>query len=207
MGYLSLPVRRTQLYRQLRRAYHVCGLRGRMKRAHPLNVFIGGGNTAVEGWFSTDIDVLDITSPRDWISLFKPGSIDRILAEHVLEHLSESECRIALKQCYCYLKKGGLLRIGVPDGYRKDAVYVAEVSPPRDGHRVLFTIDKLVPFLESIGFRVTPLEYFDARGKFHAHPWDKAEGLIKRSFRFDNQARFKRGNMFYTSLIVDAIKD
>lgn len=181
-------------------------LRRQMRSAHPLNVVIGAAETAFDGWISTDIDTLDITSPHDWRNLFSPESIDRLLTEHVLEHLSESECRIALAECYSYLKKGGLLRIAVPDGHRRDPEYVTEVSPPKDGHKALYTVDTLVPLLEAIGFRATPLEYFDAQGKFHVHPWDVADGHIRRSLRFDKQELFKRGDMFYTSLIVDAKK-
>jgi predicted SAM-dependent methyltransferase len=63
-----------------------------------------------------------------------------------------------------------------------------------------------VPLLESVGFQATPLEYFDAQETFHSFPWDEADGYIERSLRFDTQEEFKRGNLFYTSLIVDAKK-
>ena len=53
---------------------------------------------------------------------------------------------------------------------------------------------------------MTPLEYFDAEGRFHASEWDEREGFISRSVRFDSQERFRRGELFYTSLIVDARK-
>jgi predicted SAM-dependent methyltransferase len=177
-----------------------------MRAAHPLQVIIGAGGVSIDGWFSTDADVLDITSPCSWQSLFEPESIDRLLAEHVLEHLSESECMTALTQCFRYLKRGGLLRIAVPDGYRKDPEYVVEVTPPKDGHKVLFTIDGLALLVEKIGFQVTPLEYFDADEKFHFFHWDRADGSIMRSARYDTQERFQRGELFYTSLIIDAKK-
>ena len=80
------------------------------------------------------------------------------MAEHVLEHLSESECILALQQCRLYLRHGGLLRLAVPDGYRRDSAYMAEVTPPKDGHKMLFTVDSLVSMLESAGFRAVPLE-------------------------------------------------
>ena len=37
-------------------------------------------------------------------------------------------------------------------------------------------------------------------------PWDEREGHIKRSIRFDDQVAFQRGEMYYTSIIVDARK-
>jgi len=205
--YARRIVGRTEVYRRLRRANDVRKLREKIQSTRPLKVVIGSGGTSFDGWITTDVHLLDITNQRDWQQLFKPGSIDRLLSEHVLEHLSEAECRIALAECYRYLKPGALFRVAVPDGYRRDPDYVAEVAPPRDGHKVLFTVDNFVPLLESVGFRVTPLEYFDAQEVFHAREWDESMGFIKRSIRFDDQVAFKRDDMFYTSLIVDAKKD
>jgi predicted SAM-dependent methyltransferase len=120
--------------------------------------------------------------------------------------LSDAECGRAFTDCFRYLKSGGLLRIAVPDGHRKDAEYVEEVSPPKDGHQLLFTVDDLVQRLLRVGFRVTPLEYFDAKEEFHCYPWKEEDGFIRRSARYDQQERFKRGTLYYTSLIVDARK-
>ncbi len=204
--YTRSIVGQNRTYRRLRRAHDVRELRERIRSTQPLNVLIGSGGTSFDGWITTDVNILDIRNPGDWQQLFEPESIDCLLSEHVLEHLSEAECRIALAECYRYLKPGALFRVAVPDGYRRDPDYVAEVAPPRDGHKVLFTVDTFVPLLESIGFDVTPLEYFDAQENFHAHEWDESIGFIKRSIRFDDQVTFKRGDMFYTSLIVDAKK-
>jgi predicted SAM-dependent methyltransferase len=170
------------------------------------NIILGAGPTKYKGWISTDKNILDITSPGSWSSLFKPGSIDSLLAEHVFEHLSKRECETALVQCYHYLKPGGLLRIAVPDGYRRDSVYLEEISPPKDDHKIVFTIDLLEPLLKKIGFKVTPLEFFDKDEKFHAVYWDEKKGFISRSKRFDTQIKFQRENYYYTSLIVDAKK-
>jgi len=155
---------------------------------------------------NTDQEVLDIVSPDDWAQLFAPETIDRLLSEHVLEHLSEEQGRLAVRECYRYLKPGGLFRVAVPDGYRRDAAYVAEASPPSDGHQMLYNVDTFTTLLEGAGFVVTPLEYFDADENFHAQPWDESEGHVQRSIRFDSQTDFQRDGMFYTSLIVDARK-
>jgi len=171
-----------------------------------LKVSLGSGYQIYPDWLTTDVDSLDVTLPRAWANLFEEGSIDRLLAEHVLEHLSESECRVALAECHRYLKPGGLLRVAVPDGYRPDEAYIDAVSPPVHGHQVLFTVDTLVALLEGVGFSVTPLEYFDAEGGFHTQPWDVADGFVRRSARFDRRAEFKHGDVCYTSLIVDARK-
>ena len=194
------------LYRQARREYELSRLRRRVRGADPLLVVIGGGGTRFDGWVCTDREVLDVTRPEDWRRLFVPDSIDRLLSEHVFEHLTEDECRAAFAECYRHLKPGGLFRVAVPDGYRRDSAYVAEVTPPNDGHKSLFTVDTLPPLLEGAGFEATPLEYFDAAENFHAAEWDEREGFVSRSVRFDSQERFRRGELFYTSLIVDARK-
>jgi predicted SAM-dependent methyltransferase len=174
--------------------------------ATPLKVVIGAGHSQLEGWLLTDKKILDITRPGSWRRLFSPASIDCLLAEHVLEHLSLDECRIALREAYRYLKPGGVFRIAVPDGNRRDPDYVAETAPPMHEHQVLFTLETLSALLEEAGFTVQPLEYFDKDDQFHACPWDVQGGHIQRSVRFDRQVAFRRGDLYYTSLIVDAIK-
>ncbi len=198
--------RRVPFYKGMRRKYEIDRLRRLIAATAPLNVVIGGGQTSYQGWIFTDRDFLDITNPGEWGRLFTPNSIDRLLCEHVLEHLSEADCRIALTESYGYLKPGGLMRIAVPDGNRRDAAYVAEAAPPNAGHQIFFTLETLTPLVEEVGFTVTPLEYFDRDEQFHAVPWDEREGLIMRSARFDTQKEFRRGDLNYTSLIIDAAK-
>jgi predicted SAM-dependent methyltransferase len=184
----------------------VRAIRAEANTVRPLNVILGAGPVTIQGWLATDAAVLDVTSGRDWRRLFTPGSIDRLMAEHLFEHLSEPECATAFTECFRYLKPGGLLRIAVPDGNRKDPEYFEEIRPPKDGHQLLFTVDDLTRQLVRVGFRVTPLEYFDANEEFHCYPWVEDDGLIRRSARFDRRERFKRGTVCYTSLIVDARK-
>ena len=135
----------------------------------------------------------DVTSADDWSILFTPNSIDSLLSEHMLEHLTEDEARTALTECYRYLKPAGLFRLAVPDGFRRDPAYVKEVAPPADGHKVLYTIDSLTALLKSVGFTTTPLEYFDAQEQFHAVAWDQNEGMIMRSVRFDTHRLAETG--------------
>jgi predicted SAM-dependent methyltransferase len=58
--------------------------------------------------------------------------------------------------------------------------------------------------LHAAGLEPEPLEYFDDDGVFHQRDWDPVDGMIMRSARFDKQVEFRRGNLNYTSLIVDA---
>lgn len=200
-------LKKSPLYQQLIRKRRVWNLRRIISRTNPLKVIIGAGATEFPGWIQTDRDLLDVTSPQDWEALFDPESIDALLSEHMLEHLSDRECQIALGECYKYLKPGALFRVAVPDGFRRDPAYVAEASPPKDGHQVLFNIHSLTAVLEKAGFSTTPLEYFDAHERFHCRPWNIEDGLIQRSAGYDRQEAFQRGNLFYTSIIVDARKN
>lgn len=171
-----------------------------------IKVILGSGGIKVNSWILTDKDTLDITSHESWAKMFKPNTIDIIFSEHVFEHLTMKECETAIKLSYIYLKKGGLFRIAVPDGYRKDRSYVEEIMPPRYGHKIVFNIDSLKPLLENSGFKVTALEYFDKDDKFHYTIWDTRDGKVRRSKRFDKQTAFKRDHYYCTSLILDAIK-
>jgi predicted SAM-dependent methyltransferase len=131
-------------------------LRKQFNNANPLRVILGAGPIRLEGWFQTDKEILDVTSPEDWSVLFKPNSIDSVLSEHMLEHLSEKEGRTAAAECYRYLKPGGLFRVAVPDGYRHDPAYVKEASPPNDGHQMFYNVDTLTVLLEGVGFKLSP---------------------------------------------------
>lgn len=204
--YAPQSLKQSSLYKQLSRKRRLWNLRKQISAARPLQIVLGAGPTKFPGWFQTDKEILDVTSPRDWAELFEPNSIDALLSEHMLEHLTEEEARVALGECFRYLKPGGLFRIAVPDGNRRDAAYVAEAAPPNDGHQVFYTIDTLTAALQRAGFKTTALEYFDADENFHSNPWDEKEGLIQRSVRFDKQQEFRRGDLFYTSVIVDARK-
>lgn len=45
----------------------------------------------------------------------KDGSCDGVYCSHVLEHLSFEDCKRAIQNTFCYLKKGGIFRLVVPD--------------------------------------------------------------------------------------------
>ena len=199
-------LQQSALYRQLGRKRRQWSLRKQLSHADPLRVVLGAGPTEFPGWFQTDKEILDVTSVSDWNALFEPESIDSLLSEHMLEHLSQEEARIAVTHCYSYLKPGGVFRVAVPDGYRRDPAYAEAAASKSEGHQVVYNIDTLSALLQSVGFETTPLEYFDAQERFHAFAWDGKDGLIQRSVRFDSQQEFQRGDLFYTSVIVDAKK-
>lgn len=172
-----------------------------------LKIVVGASGYYDPGWIPTDKDYLDITNIKDWDKFFYPSSIDAILAEHVLEHLTESQNREFLVTCRKYLKSTGYIRIAVPDAYHCDKNYresmkVNGTAPGSDDHKVFFDFQSITQMLNDAGYDVSLLEYFDENGNFQFMHWNPDDGLIRRSLKFD--ARNKDKQYAFTSLIVDA---
>lgn len=175
----------------------------------PVNIVVGAGGVVQDGWIETDIDTLNLLDRRDWIFLFKKIKIDKIIAEHVWEHLSIEDGKQGLLHCYEFLKEGGMIRIAVPDGFHPNPDYIEYVKPRgtgdgADDHKVLYNYRLFTNMLEEAGFKVRLLEYFDETGEFQSADWSNDDGIIRRSKRFDK--RNADGKLNYTSLIVDGIK-
>ncbi len=175
-----------------------------------MKIVIGSSGIHDKAWVPSDIDFLNLLNEHDFSRFFQPGTIEMMVAEHVWEHLTLEESKIALKNCYTYLKPGGHLRIAVPDGNHSSQDYIEMVKPGGYGngshdHKVLYTISSLTEVLETAGFKVKGLEYFNENHEFIYTDWNPAGGRIRRSKRFDS--RNTDSEMVYSSLIVDAIKE
>jgi predicted SAM-dependent methyltransferase len=175
----------------------------------PFKIVIGASGVTPAGWTPSDADYLNLLNENHWSSYFKDNKIDALLAEHVWEHLSEEEGGVAAAVCFKYLKEGGYLRVAVPDGFFPDQKYIDYVRPAGSGygaddHKILYTYKTLSDIFEKAGFRVDLLEYFDENGFFHYKEWNKDDGMIFRSKRFDER---NVGEVLgYTSIILDAKK-
>lgn len=180
-------------------------LRAKLAIDSPRRIVIGASGIYDPGWIPTDITEFDLLKPDDWQTYIEPNSVDAFLAEHVWEHLSLEDGRIAAQTCYRYLKPGGYLRIAVPDGNFPDAAFQEYIKVggvggggTDGGHLIVYTADVLADSLTRAGFSTRLLEYHDAQGRFHGQPWDAAGGIIHRSAAYD-----ARGPI---SIIIDAIK-
>ena len=178
-------------------------------RTKPVNMVVGSMFSLYKGWIHSDIETLNLLKKSDWEKYFEENSIDKILAEHVWEHLTEEEGKLAFQHCYTYLKPGGFLRVAVPDGYNPSEEYINYVKPGgtgngADDHKILYNYKLMSGFLHEIGFTVKLLEYFDENGQFHKTPWKPEDGMIRRSA--DHDSRNRDGKLGYTSLIIDAYK-
>ena len=172
----------------------------------PLKVIIGAGDTRYENWIATDIPAFHVLKHEHWALLFQPASIDRMLAEHVFEHLTVDELSQFLRLARLYMSKSGRIRLAVPDGNHPDAEYIEHVRPGGIGegaadHKALYTSEKIANVLQECGYEFQLLEYFDASGEFHREPWHAEDGFIGRSAAHDE--RNVDGKLIYTSLIVD----
>ena len=173
-----------------------------------ISLIIGSGPTKYKGWFSTDLDTLDVTNEKDFKKYFRRKKINNILAEHVLEHLSDQEIEKMLKNIYEYSGNELIFRVAVPDGFHINENYIKNVKPGGTGegakdHKHLFNFKSLTDKIEKFGFQANLVEYWDERGKFHTSYSDK-NGYIKRSFK--NDKRNKDGKPNYTSLVIDFYK-
>lgn len=171
-----------------------------------IKLIIGAGPTKYKGWFSTDIVTLDVTKESDFIKYFSKKKISKVLAEHVLEHLTDDELKLMTVNLYHYSEDSVNIRIAVPDGYHSDQKYIDTVRPGGEGegafdHKNLFTLDTLSQIFTDAGFKSYPVEYWDENNEFHQGYNNDDFGYIMRSFI--NDKRNSDGHPNYTSLIVD----
>ena len=196
-----------------------------------IKVIIGAGPQEYPGWLATDINILNITQDSAWKNLFAPQSIDNILAEHVVEHLTLDEVYGVLGHAKKYLKLGGIFRIAVPDAFHPSRYYYNLVKPggwetPHE-HKLFFDHEMLRRIAVEAGYTIRPLEYFDEDGIFHKEPFSREDGVIQRCAEHNCgldlsdekvmemfystipqhlRHQFYDRKMTYTSLIVDLIK-
>lgn len=181
----------------------------RLRLRHAKKIVIGASGIGVPGWIATEQKELDVTKWDSFARYWSPGTRRAFFAEHVWEHLTPAEADAANANCFGFLARGGRLRIAVPDGLHPDPLYrehvaVGGTGPGAEDHKVLYNYHTLRRPLETAGFDVELLEYWDEEGKFHARDWASAHGHVLRSKNFD--PRNQGGELRYTSLIVDAIK-
>jgi len=171
-----------------------------------IEIVVGAGPTNYKGWFSTDIVTLDLTNENHFKKYFTKKRINKILAEHVLEHLSGQDLKLMLTNFYNYTSEDVNIRIAVPDGFHNNAEYINMVKPGGTGegakeHKNLFNHLSLSSLFEEYNFRAILVEYWDELGIFHRGYMNDENGYVKRSFI--NDSRNKDGLPNYTSLIID----
>jgi predicted SAM-dependent methyltransferase len=189
--------------RFFRMAHEIAAL-DRARGSNDIRLVVGAAGTRFDGWLSTNERLLNLLRPETWREWLDENSVKIILAEHVWEHLSESEGIAAAKTCFQFLAPDGRLRLAVPDALKPDPAY-HEYCRSYPGHKVFHDYRSLSQVLRAAGFTVHLLEYWDEHGTFHENAWSSSDGHVGRSRRFDG--RNKGGSeLNYTSLMVDGIK-
>jgi len=179
-----------------------------------IKLIIGAALTSQKGWYSTNEEWLDVSNPEHWKRLFKgKDNLKCVMAEHVFEHLTEKEMRIAIKLIHKYLYKNGHLRIAVPDGNHPNPEYrlntgINGIGPDAADHKQFITYEFMKMTLENNGFECQIKEGYLDDGNLVESYLDNNLGFIMRSRR---NFLFKKNSIktFYdsnTSLIVDATK-
>jgi predicted SAM-dependent methyltransferase len=177
-----------------------------LRHTDQIRIVIGSAQIGLPGWFETDILILDVTNEQQFQRFFTRRKIQRVMAEHVLEHLTTAQIEQMLRNFRQYCTADVNIRIAVPDGFHGDPAYIENVRPGGSGngaddHKHLFTYHSLSEIFGRYGFKAHPLEYWDEQGQFHSSYRNDDKGTIRRSLL--NDARNADGKPHYTSLIID----
>ena len=204
------------LFRKLRRRRYIFLERRRLSKeinklalsGYPVRLNIGSSIIHYESWISLDLPFFDLLRTDLCKQLFGKHRIDNILMEHVLEHLTPSEVKMALLNLKPYLKKNtGIIRIAVPDKNHPNPLYIEYVRPNGSGpgandHKSFWNLDDFITMSNILGYEVQALEYYDISGTLHHD-----HGIIDESYGVIRRSAQKRSNNDeihdYSSLIVD----
>jgi len=172
------------------------------------NIVLGSSYIHYKNWISTDLPHFNITLQKDWDYLFSGNKANRLLTEHVLEHLTPENVAIGVKYASQFLKPGGVFRIAVPDEWNPDPVYYEAIriggsGPGAEDHYSMWNIESMSKLLNENGFEVKPYEYWTKDKQLVKNNFSDDEGPVRRSC----QRNYKMMEIdSYTSLIVDAVK-
>jgi len=132
-----------------------------------MKLHIGCGKCYIPGWLNLDISSLNKADLYcNAIAIPYPmESFDIIYASHVLEHFNRHTVRAVLTYWYSLLKRGGILRLSVPnftaivERYRSTGdlnelmglLYGGQESLFND-HHIVFDKDSMAKFIGDAGF-------------------------------------------------------
>lgn len=160
---------------------------------------INCGKKKYKGWFNINTKILDLSSEESWLkNNIDYHSVDKILAEHIINHLNDEDIEAVILNFKRFLNNNGFVRVAVPDGYHPNKGYIDRIKKK---NKILYNYKSLIELFDKYGFNAKPLEYFDENGDFNFKDWQKEDGLIKRSSRYDK--RNKKEKLSYTSIIID----
>jgi predicted SAM-dependent methyltransferase len=143
----------------------------------------------------------------DRLPFISDGSVDLIHASHCLEHFSHRQVPSVLREWHRVLKKGGTLRLGVPDFDSIVALYKATGNDatsitgflmggqdyPHNFHMVVFNRDNLTRLLLEAGFE-------------SVSSWEPHSSELTRIVDATSTVEHHNGEAFHISLNLEARK-
>ena len=163
-----------------------------MSEKKPVQLHIGCGEKYIPGFLHIDVRKfphIDYVASADKLDMFKDRSVDLIYCAHVLEHFRRPKTKEVLAEWYRVLKKGGTLRVAVPDFeslceiYRETEDLTLILGPlvgrqdyPENTHYMVFDFASLKKMLEEVGFK--NVRRYDWRKTIHKDYDDYSQAYI-----------------------------
>ena len=151
------------------------------------------------GWVNLDIDIfedasIDIIDNAKTLKTIRNSSCDIIYASHVLEHFGRHEYKDVLRTWFRKLRKGGILRLSVPDFDKVVEVYnttsdfnlvlgflTGGQRTQHDYHNMVFNKRLLISVLAEIGF--SSIQEWDWRNTQHSEIDDYSQAYLPHMYK------------------------
>jgi predicted SAM-dependent methyltransferase len=133
------------------------------------------------------------------------SKVDAYLLEHVLEHLSIDDSKLALSLLANTLKPDGYIRIAVPDGNHPDDDYLHYVGVDGpDDHKHLWRVIDFERISSELGLKLRALEFCDEmRIRREVLQLDDRGLIIRRFLNLNSDHSNWQSSIGQSSLIVD----
>lgn len=176
-----------------------------------IKLHLGCRNKKIHGFINVDIDPSvkpDLVDDVRFLTSYTDESVDVIYASHVLEHFKKREYIKVLTRWFSLLKKGGVLRLAVPDieacvshynkfqnlNLLKNLIWGAQ-EDEYAAHYNGWDFESLRVELQTIGFN-----------KIYKWDWKKTEHFYIDDYSQAYLPRMDKVNGMLMSLNIEAVK-
>lgn len=175
-------------------------------------IHIGCGRINIPGFINIDpipySHVHYVTDKLTDLSMFANESIDLIYMSHVLEHIGIREVESVIWEMNRVLKKGGILRISVPDFEKLAVIYHSEGSDIKAiNYYLMGNQDHQYNFHHSIYSKKYLINILMEMGFSKVEEWDP-QNCSDHDFRDESLSKLttKNGKEYLVSLNLEGIK-
>lgn len=168
-------------------------------KLEPIRLNLGGGVLCHPDPLFPHYISVDWEAQTDWSvshDLSKPvpladGSVERIVSEHFLEHMTAAHITGVFRECHRLLQPGGIARFAVPDYEHPRERYCLALGhdPRRRDHLSLPTRAWLEELIAGTPFGTGRFYHYWRDGRFHEQPIDHSLGYIRRTPENDPRNR------------------